>query len=92
MKVPGVRLFILLVVLTAAGALLFPRVQALGQSPTTAASAAKRDALPASEAAATAILAASPRHGDWINVMDRATLTRTYVVHAPQAAARRWCS
>ena len=86
MKVPGVRLFILLVVLTAAGALLFPRVQALGQSPTIAASAAKRDALPASEAAATATLAASPRHGEWINVMDRAILTRTYVVHAPQGS------
>lgn len=76
--------FIGLVTLTAGGNHAVPAVHAAAQSPTTSASTGKRDELPASEATSTATLRASPRHGEWINVMDRLLITRTYIVHAPQ--------
>ena len=73
-------------VVTLAGGVVAPRpdVLAVGQAPATSATAAKRDTLPASEEAATRALQASPRHSEYMNVMDRLLITRTYIVHAPQ--------
>lgn len=40
--------------------------------------------LPASDETAKSTLEKSPRHGEWINVLDRLLITRTYIVHPAQ--------
>ena len=78
------RILIGLATVAGAAAALRPDVLAVGQAPAASLSAGKRDDLPASEGAARATLETSPRHSEYMNVMDRLLIPRTYIVHPPQ--------